>query len=237
MISATIGLTAHNEGLLCGTTLKSINFARDIAEKENIKVNYLLCVDRGDNDTYDFFNNIKDKFESIYFTDFGDQGLARNFIAEKTKTEFLGFMDLDDLCSSNWILNSVHLLSKFPNEKIIVHPELNWFFGNQNSILLNLDEDSVLFDKLYYFNYNHYDALCFSKTDAWKEVPYAIRDLKNGFAYEDWQWNIETSLKGWKHKIASDTIIFKRRRSLSQTIKASSQATSHRLTNLKEYFG
>ena len=53
------------------------------------------------------------------------------------------------------------------------------------------------------------------------QIPYAPRDIGQGFAFEDWQWNCETMTSGYVHRIAGDTIIFKRRRELSQTTQAS----------------
>ncbi len=51
------------------------------------------------------------------------------------------------------------------------------------------------------------------------EVPYGYRDLKGGFGYQDWQWNIETMAAGWRHVVARDTIIFVRRRDMSVSVE------------------
>ena len=42
-------------------------------------------------------------------------------------------MDADDLCSENWIEASLRKII-LSDQKVIVHPELNWFFDNQNSM-------------------------------------------------------------------------------------------------------
>jgi hypothetical protein len=48
-------------------------------------------------------------------------------------------------------------------------------------------------------------------------VKYPDRAVKEGYAFEDYQWFVEATALGWRHAVARDTIIFKRRRDASQT--------------------
>ena len=230
-----ICITAHNEGILIGLTLESILKAKKFASNIGIETVISICVDSGDQKTKDFICNNEEKVQKILFTDFKDQGLARNKLVNESKSEYLGFMDGDDLCSENWIAASFRKILN-SDQKVIIHPELNWFFDNQNSILLNIEDENTLFDKEYYLQHNYYDALCIAPREAWLENPYCTRQLKKGFAYEDWLWNIETRLAGWKHKIAKDTIIFKRRRKTnSQNLAASRSKNTINFSNWKEF--
>ena len=230
-----ICITAHNEGILIGLTLESILQAKKFARNIGIETIISICVDSGDHKTKDFVCKNEDKIDKLLFTDFKDQGLARNKLVNESKSEYLGFMDADDLCSENWIEASLRkiLLS---DQKVIVHPELNWFFDNQNSILLNIEDENTLFDKEYYLQHNYYDALCIAPRKVWLQTPYCKRQIKRGFAYEDWLWNIETHLAGWKHEIAKDTVIFKRRRKMnSQNLKASRSNNTINFSKWREF--
>jgi len=105
-------------------------------------------------------------------------------------------------------------------ERIIVHPELCWFFEGSQNVMVNTPQDSPLFDPAFFYFANYYDALCMAPRAAHLQFPYSRRDIAGGYAYEDWQWNIETMARDWRHVVAKDTIIFKRRRKSSQTLRA-----------------
>ena len=231
-----ICITAHNEGILIGLTLDSVFQARNYANIFGINTKISVCVDSGDQKTKEFVEDNSDKVDDVIFTNFRDQGLARNSLVQASNSEYLGFMDGDDLCSENWISESLNMLLE-SEEQIIVHPELNWFFDNQNSILLNIEDDHNLFMKEYYLLHNYYDSLCISSRKVWEKIPYCKRQIDKGYAYEDWLWNIETCLAGWRHKVAKDTIIFKRRRkNSSQNLKASRGSNTIDFTNWKQFF-
>src|SRR6185503_3528769 len=73
----------------------------------------------------------------------------------------------------------------------------------------------ALFSPHFFYFLNYYDALCMSPRVAHLEIPYASRDIIDGFGHEDWQWSIETMAAGWSHVIIRNTIVFKRRRDSS----------------------
>ena len=68
--------------------------------------------------------------------------------------------------------------------------------------------------------------------EAHLEVPYMHRDIPNGLSFQDWQFAIETMARGWKHVVARDTIIFKRRRDTS--LMTESQARRSLVRSLPE---
>ena len=214
-------ITAHNEGILSLISLNSVLEAKKYAKAYGINTIISLCIDSGNDKTIDLFREKNHEVDNLIFTNFRDQGLARNYLISESSSQYVGFMDADDLCSENWIVAAIEKLQS-NNEPTIIHPEINWFFDNQNSILLNIEEDSAMFKREYYLQHNYFDALCIAPRKVWEEIPYHKRDLKKGYAYEDWLWNIETNLAGWKHKVAKNTIIFKRRRRKnSQNLAAS----------------
>jgi hypothetical protein len=148
-----------------------------------------------------------------------DQGRARNALAEIAIGRWIAFLDADDLFSENWLSAGAWRLAQTRDEgeRVIVHPEINWFFDGWGSMFTKPAQDDSLFTPYYFFVANYYDTLCMAPREAFLEMPYATRAIPSGFAYEDWQWNIETMAAGWRHVIAADTIVFKRRRDGSQT--------------------
>lgn len=162
--------------------------------------------------------------------EFCDQGRTRNALAEMANGRWLAFLDGDDLFSENWLIEATRRLRQADekSERVIVHPELNMGFDADQFLLAKTAQDDNLFSPYYYYAANYYDALCAAPREAWLEIPYAHRAVADGFAYEDWQWSIETMAAGWRHVIARNTIIFKRRRSASQTIDAKRNSASIR---------
>ena len=100
-------------------------------------------------------------------------------------------------------------------ERAVVHPELNVLFDGATTMLLNVAQSSPLFTPYYLYVRHYYDSLCMAPREAHLEIPYVSRDVPNGLSYQDFQFTIETLDAGWRHLVAQDTIIFKRRRDLS----------------------
>ena len=226
-----ICITAHSESFLIGSLLESLIASKRYAETllEDPSVKLCICLDAPSPGTLSFVKQCEPCFDLIEYVDFKDQAQTRNHLVQLVTSEFIGFMDGDDMCSENWIYNSLASMNFDPDSRTIVHPELNWFFGGSDNILVKLSASDPLFNKYLYVIANHYDALCIAPRQAWIECPYEPRKLDQGYAYEDWQWNLDTTWRGWEHISSQDTIIFKRRRSDSQTIKASARSTCVRI--------
>ncbi|GMG88323.1 glycosyltransferase family A protein [Biformimicrobium ophioploci] len=227
----TLIITAHKEGLLLGATIKSLLACEKFAGPENYSFHKVIYLDNADQETKDIAYNAEKCFGfSIVETEYADQGKVRNQAASEAQDGFIAFLDGDDIWSENWLSKALATASQ--NKNYIVHPEFNWFFGGSNNILHKIDQDSQLFSKNFLRTGNYWDALCLAHRDIFTHVPYSARDIATGFAFEDWHWNCETIQMGYKHKIAEDTIHFKRRRANSQTIAASKRKVLMRDTNL-----
>jgi hypothetical protein len=98
---------------------------------------------------------------------------------------------------------------------VIVHPELNWLFDGTSAIVVKVPQDDPIFRPSFFYFANYWDSLCLAPRDAHLEIPYVPRDIPAGLSYQDWQFSIETAGAGWRHVIAPDTIVFKRRRDAS----------------------
>lgn len=224
-ISAIV--TLHAEFILAGPTLRSAEQAIAAAERSGLKVERVIGLDRPTEETRTFARAFAGDRWRVQEVDCGDQGAARNAYAGSSEGEWIAFLDGDDLWSENWLVKAAEK-ARDRGEKAIVHPELNWFFGRQNAIHVNVDQDDPLFDPRFYHYRSLYDALSFAPRDAHLEVPFAQRDLDRGYAFEDMQWSIETMLAGYRHVVAPDTIIFKRRREGSQNAIAGARGVAIR---------
>jgi hypothetical protein len=219
-------VTIHGESVLAAPTVKSAEVAAAAAEKAGYSVERLIGLDAPTAAARAYFS--ADRFAGWPRSEVAcrDQGLARNAFVRQTRARWIAFLDGDDLWSENWLVEAARLLEQAENagEGAIVHPEVNWFFDKEQSVIVNIDQDDPLFSPAFFYFGNYYDALAAAPRAAHLDHPYPHRDLEQGFAVEDWQWSIETMADGWTHRIAPGTIIFKRRREQSQTIEASRRA-------------
>ncbi len=231
----TCVITAHDEGALAGISLRSFLDATAEAEQAGLRCEKLAVLDRPGDPTRAVFAGADAHDLRVIETDFGDQGRARNAAVEQARGSYVAFLDGDDLWSLNWLVAAHRLCHERPG-RVIAHPEFNWFFDQQASLLIKPDERDPGFSASDFLRLNNcWDALCLAPLSAYRDHPFCKRDVRAGFAYEDWHWNCETLAAGYHHRVAQGTIIFKRRREGSRTIEASSKKTLIRPTPLLAY--
>ncbi|MGB0660091.1 MAG: glycosyltransferase family A protein [Mangrovicoccus sp.] len=219
MADLAVLVTMHSETVIAGPSFRSADDAIAEAEKAGFTVERLIGVDNATPETEAYLAQpYFDNWRKIPYS-FKDQGLVRNALAEAATAKWLAFLDADDLFSENWLVEAATRLkaAEEAGEKLIVHPEFNWFFEGIASLLCKIGQDDPNYAPYYYYFGNYYDALCVAPRQAHLDHPYAKRDIPNGFAREDWQWSIETTAGGWFHEILPDTVIFKRRQADSQS--------------------
>ncbi len=219
-VDLSVLLTLHSETLVAGPTLKSIEAAIALVEQEGFIVERLLGLDSVSPDCRGYIDQAPFDLWLAHETSFHDQGRVRNHLVDLSNGRWIAIMDGDDLCSENWLVEAMRLLRDKSNQRAIVHPELNWVFDGAQYVYINPASSSPLFSRRVMTTSNYFDAICVGPRTAWIETPYKDRDVENGFAFEDYQWAVETTWKGWMHLVAKDTIIFKRRRDSSQTHEA-----------------
>lgn len=230
-ISAII--TAHEEALMAGMSLRSFLDAVDYAQNRGLVVEKMIILDKANEPTIELFSEAESLGFKLYQTDYGDQGKVRNFAVERSQGSAVAFLDADDLWGYNWLSSAYELMLQ--DERYIVHPEFNWFFEGSNNTLVKIDQEDKYYNQEFLRAANYWDALCLANREVYLESPYCERDVKAGFAYEDWYWNCETVSKGYIHKVVPETIHFKRRRASSQTIEASKNKTLMRMNDILLY--
>jgi hypothetical protein len=216
-VDLTVVVTAHDETLVCGPTMRSADVAVSEARSRGYTVETIVGLDNATPATHEYFHQPRyDHWERWEMRE-GDLGRVRNAIVPRTKGRYIAFLDADDLFSENWLAEGVAALDAAleSGERAIAHPELNVIFDGSKAILQNVDSSSSFFTPYLLYVRNCYDSLCMSPREAHLAVPYGDRDIPNGLSYQDWQYAIETLSRGWRHLVVQDTIIFKRRRDFS----------------------
>lgn len=218
----TLALTAHGESIVAGPTMRSADASIAAAEAQGLVVERVIGFDTPKMETVEYFTQpVFAAWRSHHF-EFKDQGLTRNALAQCATGRYLAFLDADDMVSENWLVRTWETLEKarHAGQKAIAHPELNWQFDAIQNVYSNPAQDDPFFSPYVMSTANYYDAMCVAPRAAWLEYGFPHRDITSGFAMEDYQWFVEMTARGWVHLVAPDTIIFKRRRDVSQSAEA-----------------
>lgn len=218
-------VTAHNETVVCGPTMRAADLAVEAARARGFTVQTIIALDAATEETTRYFQQPRYDHWERWVMDEGDLGRVRNAIVPRTDGRFVAFLDADDLFSENWLAEGVARLVKAEEEgeRAIAHPELNVMFDGGTFVLQNIEQDDPLFTPFFCYVRNYYDSLCLTPREAHLEVPYSPRDIPNGLSFQDWQFGVETMDAGWKHVVVPDTIIFKRRRDFSLVRESSNR--------------
>jgi glycosyltransferase involved in cell wall biosynthesis len=212
-MKVSIIITAHNEGVLLGPTLKSADAAIIEFQRGGGLCEKLIGLDKPNRETRDYLRYSKAAHGwKVFNYEHGDPGELRNSLVRRSTGTHIAFLDGDDLFSPNWLKRCAEVWARSNNERLILHPEVNWIFDESNHVWFKTDMASRLFTPFYFYFGNHYDTLCFGPKRCFTEIPYERKERNKGYGYEDWAWNMSTIASGWAHKIVPNTVIFKRRR-------------------------
>jgi glycosyltransferase involved in cell wall biosynthesis len=227
MTDLTLVVTAHDETVVSGPTMRSADLAVADARSRGFSVQCIIALDAPTKATMRYFHQPRfDHWERRILQE-RDLGRVRNALLPDTDGSFIAFLDADDLFSENWLAEALLAVGagQGRGEKLIAHPELNVLFDQNRAVTRNIDQSSPLFTPHYFYARNYYDSLCLAPRDAHLAVPYSPRDIPNGLSFQDFQFSIETMARGWKHVVVKDTIIFKRRRDFSLMVENMSRKT------------
>jgi hypothetical protein len=213
-------LTAHGEGVLAGLSFRSLLDAVAVARADGIEVDVLVMLDNPTGPTSAVFSEADRHGAVVAEVSYADQGKVRNHAVGLATSGHLAFLDGDDLWSENWLVDAYRACLGDDGDRVIAHPELNWFFGNQQNLYFLPDQTDPAFDPAFLRVANPWDALCLAPRAAYVEHPFADRAVADGYAYEDWHWMLETYRAGYVHRVVPETIHFKRRREGSQFVQA-----------------
>ena len=207
-------VTAHSEGVMLGTTLRSVEVAIARAEADGLTCERLIGLDDCTKTTRAIALSSHFKDWSVRDVVFRDPFLTRNAMIEAAHGRWVALVDGDDLVSENWLARGAETLKGAGDkaDTTVVHPELNVIFDQHNGSFLKIAPTDPLFvPEVFYFD-NYYDLMAFAPRALHLTYPFDPRDLDAGYGFQDWQWNLKTLAAGISHQVAKDTIVFKRRR-------------------------
>ncbi|MSX21347.1 MAG: hypothetical protein F2673_03690 [Actinobacteria bacterium] len=162
------------------------------------------------------------RWDDILEYDFGDLGQVRRSVIEHSDTEFVGFLDGDDLFGSKWISHAMDVALRQADSNWVAHPRYayyfhedeflsfndrtvqpwdkkNFFFEHISSTSKSFDPRVLLFNNV--FTSNHICPRQLLEQYQYKEV-----DATRGFGVEDWTWNALTTWSGVRHLSIADTV-------------------------------
>lgn len=230
----TAVLIAHAEGPIAGLSLHSLVDAVTVAREAGLVVETLIVLDTPDAATREAFSEATDDGLRCVEVAYADQGAARNHAVTLAAGDYVAFLDGDDLWTENWLLDAHRMCTTDPG-RVIAHPALNWSFGAEGNHSFTADQLEPGFEATHLRLYNYWDALCMAPRQVHLAHPYGPRALDDGYAYEDWHWNMETLAAGCVHRVVPETIHFKRRRPGSQQRKAGANRSLPRPSRLHDY--
>lgn len=212
-IHVSIIITCHNEGNLLSSTFGSVLQNLANAHENNINCEVIAIADSADEKTICFLNEFPKPFFKIFQVNFSDPGLSRNFGVSQCHGEYIALVDGDDLLCESWISKSHTYLKNSLDQKIILHPELNIYFGSNRLLLFkHIESNSERFELLSMLDSNKWTILCFANRKIFIEIPFEKNQINEGIGHEDWSWNCTTLYKGIKHKTVPQTCHFIRQK-------------------------
>lgn len=226
-------ITGHAEGVMAGLSFHSLLDAAETARANGLEVEVLVMLDNPTDATRAAFEEADRHGATVAEVSYADQGKVRNSAVDLVTADYVAFLDGDDLWSENWLADAHRVCAADP--RAIAHPELNWFFGGQQNLYFLPDQTDPAFDPALLRIANPWDALCLAPRRAYLEHPFSGRAVADGYAYEDWHWNLETFEAGFVHRVVPETIHFKRRREGSQYVQARARSVLTRPSNVLDY--
>lgn len=203
VIEAVVNL--HREGELARPSLVSALQSLDHARQTGLSGSLTLVLDRSDAITLRLAEEFASKHGCIVQqVEYGDLALSRNHAVEQGDSEFIGFLDGDDLWSANWLTASLAMCRR-GGEGTICHPAWNVIFGTKQMLFPQPDQTDRKFsyDGLKVMNY--WTALSFASRTVYRTHPYKPNRLDLGFGFEDWAWNLLTISHGCVHRAVPET--------------------------------
>ena len=221
----SIIIAAHREGLIAHKTMQSIERALIDLRRQGFSHEIIVTVDNGDDSTLDYFNSYTTSPITTYAINVADLAASRNYAVKKSSGRYIATVDADDLVSEHWFVNSLRLL-KEESDDVVLHTQYSVNFGTKDIVWEKFDSRTKDEDAIIMTWANRWDSAVVAPRKVFEEFPY--QPNTGGFGSEDWHFNSQTLAAGIKHKVVPETILFVRRKDISEmTIQAADRRTVH----------
>lgn len=211
-IAISVIVNAHREGGILASALRSANEAVEEARRWDVSVeDVILVLDRPDSDTCrtaSTFPGIE-----VVETDVGDLGLARNAGIQVARGTHVALLDGDDAWGRSWLYRAATFLQSSPDGDVILHPELNLYFGRDEPYFVrHRSMAAASSESLVLGVDNCWTSLMFASIEVCRRIPFRPVDRERGFGFEDWSFYRETLAAGISHQVVPQTVHFIRRK-------------------------
>lgn len=175
-IDLSVVITAHNEGIIAHKTMLSVFRATDRLVSKKITYESIVHIDNGTKETIDYFSRYeKDDRVRLLTNSFGDPALSRNFAINQSRGEYIASIDGDDLCSENWLYESINTLSN--NKNSVARMNYVVTFGGERVVVTENKELSRTDEILKLIDSNSYAAPFVCTKDLYKKYEQGL--IKN----------------------------------------------------------
>lgn len=200
----------YREGSAAIPSIISAWRAVEHAGTNGIEAELVLVLDRPDAATARLAERWASQGARIVNVNVGDLGAARNAGVETCDSEWIAFLDADDLWGEYWLTAAHAAAVEGGSQKQldVWHPAINIIFGDHHSLLHHLDSADVSFSWARFRLHNQWTALSFVRRSTLDAIPYPRNDLASGFGFEDWSWNEEVLRRGGRHRVVAETCHF-----------------------------
>jgi hypothetical protein len=218
---------------MVGVSFRSMLAAVRLATEARLDVEMLVVLDKPDEATREMLAEVETHGARLLEVTYGDQAPVRNHAVRESRGRFIALLDGDDLWTENWLVAAHSLCAA--DSRTIAHPYADWVFGENHFLWLPPDQTDAQFEPATLRVTNAWDALCLAPREAYLDHPFQARSLPQGYAFEDWLWNLETVQAGYVHRVVPETIHFKRSRPASQFRHASANQSMTRPAPFQDY--
>jgi glycosyltransferase involved in cell wall biosynthesis len=209
-MDVTIVINCHKEGNLLVLPLRAMSENLTGLALRGYLYEVIFVADCSDDLTLRIINNFvqQTKYSTLKQVFFNDLSLSRNFAANSANGAFISFIDGDDFWSSTFIIDCLDFHRKNQNSNnVILHPELVAELMD-NDVVVWKQKKSNFRSLITLLEYNLWTSSVFAPKNIFIEFPYKTLDQTLGVGFEDWEWNENTIINGFRHLPIKNNIHF-----------------------------
>jgi glycosyltransferase involved in cell wall biosynthesis len=187
----------------CYNSHQYLNEAIESINKQTFRDIEIIVVDDGSNnpETVNALNNL-DSSVNIIRKENGGLASARNYGIRASVGEIIVALDSDDKFDTSFIEKAVHILNQKPEIGIVSSYVKE--FGTSSKVWR-----PTAYDDFSFFTENRLVACCAFRKKCWEAVNGFDEKMRSG--YEDWEFWIRVTQKGWKVHIIPEKLFFYRK--------------------------